>query len=32
VHRDLKNETVLEALDLESVEDGREIIGIELDL
>jgi hypothetical protein len=32
VHGDLEDEAVLKALDLESVEDGGEIIGVELDL
>jgi hypothetical protein len=32
VHGDLKDETVLESLNLEGVEDGGKIIGIELDL
>lgn len=32
MHRDLKDEAVLEALDLEGVEDGREVLGVELDL
>ena len=32
VHRDLEDEAVLEALDLERVEDGGEVIRVELDL
>ena len=32
VHSDLENETVLKALNLESVQDGREVLRVELDL
>lgn len=32
MHGDLENETVLKALDLESVENRGKVIGIELDL
>lgn len=32
MHGDLEDEAVLKALDLESVEDGGEIIGVELNL
>ncbi len=32
VHSDLEDETVLKALNLESVQDGREVLRVELDL